>query len=378
MTAFYYFALLALLGAGCQKKPNLAPAIDPLSALAPPPMGATTYNDSLKKELALLEKLLEQKVDAKILNNIKDALLNGHKKGPWSDNSEEAYLINIYLALPELVHIKQDLTANQKLWYKSKFLFLRRRFIEAATLMSELLEKEPSMSVARNWRARALFFLGNPDMAIRELQKIVSQEPEASPDSLDALYLIGAITYESDDREAARIKPGIKAWNKYLKLADAEPALSKEITASLKELEQRLKGEAPVITQAPDIYVPNNSYSPQKNEILKAFNSEELLLAQKLCEQALGEKYDKDLAIIKARIFIKSGRIDEAAELFKQITEKDKSYAPGFHYQGMAFMMKGQIKEAITSWEQALKLDPAYAKSHNLEQRVAVAQNMLK
>ena len=69
--------------------------------------------------------------------------------------------------------------------------------------------------------------------------------------------------------------------------------------------------------------------------------------------------------------------MDEASNLFENIIKQDKNYAPGFHYRGMTFMMKGQIKEAIESWQEVLKLDAPYAKSHNLEQRITVAKNML-
>ena len=375
---YIYFALIALLGAGCQKKPALAPAADPLSILAAPPMGATTYNDELKKELGLLDKLLDQSLDPKILASVKEALMEGKTKNRWAESSNEAYLVKVFLALPELVHPKVALDAAHKLWLRSKFLFLRRRFIEAATGMSEVLKLDPNLTKARNWRARAIFFLGNPDLAISELNKIVESEAPRSEAHLDALYLIGAIVYESNDHDAKRIKPGIDAWNKYLSLSDTDPHIKSEIDKSLKELALRLKGEDKNLsTLAVDLFLPNPKYNAQKNAVLEAFKAEDLTLATKLCEQALAQNYDKDLAVIKARIFIKSGRMDEASNLFDKIIEQDKNYAPGFHYRGMTFMMKGQIKEAIASWQEVIRLDSIYAKNHNLEQRIAVAQNML-
>jgi len=377
--AYLYFAWLVLFGAGCQKKPALAPAADPLSILAAPPMGATTYNDELKKELGLLDKLLDQSLDPKVLSSVKEVLMEGKTKNRWAENSNEAYLVKVFLALPELMHPKEALDAADKLWLRSKFLFLRRRFIEAATTMSEVLRLNPAMTKARNWRARAIFFLGNPDLAISELQKIVESEEERSEARLDALYLIGAIVYESNDHEPKRIKRGIDAWNSYLGLSDTDPQIKSAIDKSLIELAQRLKGEDKnIVSLTPDLFMPNATYSPQKNAILQAFKDENFELAAKLCQQALNQGYDKDLAVIKARIFIKSGRMDEAANLFDQIIGKDKNYAPGFHYRGMTFIMKGQVKEAIASWREVLKLDASYARSHNLEQRIQVAENMLK
>jgi tetratricopeptide (TPR) repeat protein len=371
-----FFVIAGLYGAGCQKKPMLGAAGDPFSSLSPPPMGASIYNDELKKELLVLEKLLEHKLDAKSLETVTQALMTGtgHKK--YADGSEEAYLSRVFLALPELVHPKEELSPSRKIWFKAKLLFLRRRFVEAATGMSEVLKLEPNFNTARNWRARAIFFLGNPDLAINELNKIISNEPTHTEAHLDALYLIGAIVYESQDLDKKRLKGGIDAWHSYLRLSDPDPRMHQEITKSLSELSDRLKGDTKIQEILVDIFLPNDRYSENKNKILKSFNNEELLLAEKLCEQYLSSNYDRDVALIKARIYIKTGRIDEAAELFEKITKENQNYAPAFHYRGMAFMMKGHIKEAITSWEQALKLDTIYAKSHNLEQRIAVAKKM--
>ena len=301
MRVTLYFALITLLGAGCQKKPALAPAADPLSILAAPPMGATTYNDELKKELSLLDKLLDQSLEPKLLSHVKEALLEGKTQNRFALNSNEAYLVKVFLALPELVHPKEALDAKNRLWLRSKFFFLRRRFIEAATGMTEVLKLDPNFIKARNWRARAIFFLGNPDLALSELNIIIKSEPERSEARLDALYLSGAIVYESNEQDEKRIKLGVDAWNKYLVLSDPDPHIKTEINKSLKELALRLENNSQnLATLAPDLFLPNAKYSAQKNAVLQAFKEEDLSRANLLCEQVLAKNYDKDLAVIKS------------------------------------------------------------------------------
>jgi tetratricopeptide (TPR) repeat protein len=338
-------------------------------------MGASTYNDELKKELDFLDKIIKKQINPKIYNKIKDSLLKGNA-APYPKGCDEAYIREIFLALPELFHEKETLSETKKLWLKAKLLFLRRRFIEAATVMSEVLKKEPGMIIAQNWQARAFFFLGNPDLALRKLQTIVEENPPRSEAHLDALYLIGAIVYESQDLNKKRLQKGIAAWMSYMRLAEIEPKLKEELNLSIKELRSRFEHEELDIEKQ-DIFVAHKNYSAEKNSILESFNAESLLLAEKLCEQELTKKYDRDIALIKARIYIKTGRIDQACLLFDDIIKRDKLYVEAFHYRGMAFMMKGEIKEAISSWQDAQKLNPRYAEQHNLSQRISVAQKMI-
>lgn len=363
-----YF-LLALFLCSCQKKPALSPSADPLSAIEPPPMGATTYNDELKEELLLLDQILENREPQKI-ESVKKALMKGE---PGLDDK----LGKIFLAMPELVH-KQDLSPNRKKWFKAKLFFIRRRFVEASSLMSEVIAKEPDFYEAINWQARAIFFLGNPDLAREKLESIIKKAGESSSHGLDALYLLGAISFESNDIDEKRINSGIKAWSRYLALASPTPEMKKEIEDGLVELKKRLLGEkTDSASKTLDPFIERTSYSPEKNSILRAFAKEELLLALELAERQLKKSYDVDLVTIKARILLKTGRVEDAIRLYGEITKNNKQYAPGFHYQGMAFMMKGQPKDAVSSWQQVLKIDSAYALAHKLDQRIAVAQKMV-
>ncbi len=370
-------AWFCFLPSDCQKKPALAPSADPFSAIEPPPMGATTYNDELKKQLLILDELLDQKIDSQMLSKVTAALMSGNVDKLSKDaTSYESHLTKVLLTLPELVHPRENLSANQKLWLEAKFLFLKRRFIEAATKMTEVLQHEPNLAEVRNWRARAIFFLGNPDLAIAELNTIIKAFPAASAEALDALYLIGAIVFESNDTAAHRLATGIGAWEQYLERASPDPTMKKEILDSLVELRQRKESTARPATDL-DPFSPSETFTAEKNAVLIAFAKEELDLALNLADALLKKKYDRAIATLKARIFFKTGRTEEAANLFLAIVTKDASYAPGYHYQGMAFMMRGEPQHAIASWRKTVAIDPIYARTHNLSQRIATAEKMI-
>jgi tetratricopeptide (TPR) repeat protein len=378
MNNYICLLIIATTLIACQRKPNSGPASDNMSPLSPPPMGATVYNDELVSELKLLDDYFANKVSAKTVAVAKKALMEGDMamlSGPA--NTDEARLAKIFMATPEIVH-GPDLSDVRKKWVKGKFLFLQRRFVESSMLLSEVLKAEPDFHQARNWRARAIFFLGNPDLAFSELGLIANAK--VSPrEKLDALYLQGAMIYEMADADESRRKLGIAAWQNYLKLAAPDDEIAKEVTKSLAELKSRNDIKPATKPTTPnDIFSPQPGNSAEVNAALTAFGKEELLLAQELCERILKAKFDKVIALTKARILIKSGRMDEASALFKEIVTKEPKFAPAWHYQGMSFMLKGQVKEAIASWQKTFELDVSYAKSHNLDQRIAVAQGMVE
>lgn len=362
---------------GCQKKPTLGSAADPLAESEPPPMGATVYNDELKHELTLLDKVLDHTIDQKKLEQLKKALMSGEMSA-LSKDGEDKMLVNLLLTLPELIH-EQNFSDNRQQWLRGKLFFLRRRFIEASKLMTAVLANEPNFHEARNWRARAIFFLGNPDMAIKELTVITTKAGEKSPQGLDALYLIGAIVFESNELDKPRLTTGINAWTRYLELAKPTEQLSKEVTEGLAELALRKEGKhAQNSENSLDPFSPRDTYSSEKNAILRAFAKEELLLAKELCEYALKASFDPEIATIKARILFKTGQLDEALALFTEITNKNDRYAPGFHYRGMAYMMQGKPKEAVQSWKLAQKANATYAKAFKLDERIAVAEKLIE
>jgi tetratricopeptide (TPR) repeat protein len=368
---FFCFLLNA-----CQKPGQPSLAADNLSPLAAPPMGARVYNDEFKKELSALDEILDQKADKKALAKSKELLLKA-KVAPDFSPPQHDYFFRVLLTMPELIHLSA-FSSQDKAWHKAKFYFLRRRFVESAMMLSDVLEKDPNFHEARNWRARAIFFLGNPSLALKELSLIVEKN-KIGIARRDALYLMGAIVYEANDSDKDKLLLGTNAWLEYAKDPSLDEAAKKEVALGLQELSRRQKGELiKPIENTNDPFLPNERYAAEKNAILTAFMKEELLLAEELLEKAATNKQnDPELMVLKARILLKSGRPDEAMKLFSEASKRFKDYAPAFHYQGMAFMMTGKIKEAIASWQECSRLNQAYASHHRLSQRISVAESML-
>ena len=59
------------------------------------------------------------------------------------------------------------------------------------------------------------------------------------------------------------------------------------------------------------------------------------------------------------------GRVQVAAEAFKQVTDINPTYADGFSNLGATLQEQGKLEEAITSYKKALSLKPDYAEAYN-------------
>jgi tetratricopeptide (TPR) repeat protein len=371
----YIFGILLTFGAlSCQKKPAISAAADPLSSMSPPPMGASLYNDELKRELSTLDELLDKRLSLQRVMAVKKAFISG-RTGDKLNGFENDALASLYMRLPELVHRNEDFSPGDKLWFKAKLFFLNRRFVESSMILTEILKADPNFHQARNWRACCIFFLGNLDLALSELLLITKQTPKNSNNHLEALYLTGAIVYEANDLEERRINQGLKAWQAYLRLVQNDDAIYSEVKNGIAELSLRqAQGKNSLV--ALDPFSPNKKYGAAKNRALQAFIDGELVQALELCQKAQKAAYDRDIAIIEARLFLKTGRLMESVALFEQIVAKNPKYAPAFHYQGMAYMLKGEAPKAVSAWQKTLALDSVYGNNHNLKQRIEVAQKM--
>ena len=76
------------------------------------------------------------------------------------------------------------------------------------------------------------------------------------------------------------------------------------------------------------------------------------------------------------RVYVQTGRIDEALRSFGEAIKSDDSFMPAWHYNGMAHMMAGDPAQAVSSWEKIKQKDPDYFARFNLDKRVEVAKRM--
>lgn len=363
-------ALLLSITMACQKKPNISGSLDTMSELLYPPMGDETFNGEIKKELQLLDDIFDEKIDNNSILKLKNKLMVGEKL----ISPEEKVLGAIFLTLPELIYeIKHD-KAN-KSWFKAKYLFLKRRFAESLILLSGIEQNSPFFFKAKSFRARAIFFLGNPDRSITELLAVAQNNKASLDEKLDAYYLAGAIAHESDEIDEKLNHKAIEAWEKYLSLSDEKSQLHHEVKLSLAKLKERNLSKNQ--TENQDIFLPNKKYSQEKNNILLAFKEEKYQLALDQINK-LTVQDDKELFIVKARVFLKTFRTNEAFSLFEEAVKKYPTYAPAWHFRGMSFMLKGDTQKAIDCWKQVFKLDKNYGLKNKLDERISIAEKMLE
>ncbi len=76
------------------------------------------------------------------------------------------------------------------------------------------------------------------------------------------------------------------------------------------------------------------------------------------------------------RVYVQTGRVDEALRSFGESIKVAPDYMPGWHYNGMAQLLSGSPAQAVSSWEKIKAKDPAYFNDNNLAQRVEVAKRM--
>ncbi|MBL4818134.1 MAG: tetratricopeptide repeat protein [Deltaproteobacteria bacterium] len=209
-------------------------------------------------------------------------------------------------------------------YIQAEQLFEKHKFVESAHMLSKLLDEDPKLPRARNLLARSFFFLGNPDRSIQELQLTLTNAPIGSHDHLDALFLLGAVTLEAPDLSEDTRTKGQKAWELYLKVAQ-ESELQNQVKAGLAEMKALQK---------------------------------------------------PDKAVELARSYVQKQNASKALSIFRRTLKKHPSHVPAWHYQGMAFIMSGEPKQAVESWKEVLKRDPAYAKKFKLDQRIKIAENL--
>ena len=361
-----YILLATIFLTSCQKTAKLSVAVDNFSEMSAPPMGGDTYNDELKLQLNLLDRYFEKKLPAGLEERTKKALMTQTE----IKNLEEKALSKIYLTLPELL-MSNNLDSY---WLKAKFLFLKRRFIESSIMLSDILRNQPDFYQARNFKARCLFFLGNPHLAIKELEAIIKDKKVDQESLLDSLYLIGAMIHESSDNNLAFLKKAYDSWQQYLKIGE-NIEIKKEIIKSLADIKARIALEQnPLI----DIFSSQKSYSSAKNKALQAFKENDLKTSLEIIDNILQKTNDKTLLLLKARILFKDSQILLAEKIFNDLSVKYPSFVELWHYKGMFYMLQGNIEKAIESWEKVLKLNYNYGFYHDLKQKIIKAKQMIK
>jgi tetratricopeptide (TPR) repeat protein len=403
---------------GCDAPaPAVGRAADPAHAQGPAPWGSSTSNSELEKKRALLQDILDGKMTAEKLA----ARLNDDWPKLSIEERKDA-VTNVTAVLEDLTKSGQagkpvPPGPDREMAF-AQLYFSEYRFIEAATITSKVLDVAPTYPGARNLLARCFFFLHNRDRAIDELEFVLNN-PEQQKDRgevLDALFLLGAAVAETPGMSRENLQKGKGAWETYLKLAPPDAPSRKHIAAKMPEIEAGLRGEGrlaqplvPVDADAGDdeedgADAPSGPPMGGGGQFAGGpppeHRAEKLPKDATPLQRAVAEGWDaldvRDLATAEqklsaalkldgkspealtglARIYVQSGRADDAIANFDKAIALAPDYMPALHYRGMAKLLSGAPAEAVASWEQIRTKDPAYFARFNLDQRIAVAKQM--
>jgi tetratricopeptide (TPR) repeat protein len=219
------------------------------------------------------------------------------------------------------------------------------------------------------------------------------------------------------------MEKGLRAWQTYLKLAPKDSPMIEHVQKGLADIEAGLRGEGPLAQPLVPVQGGDDdgggadskgalgggnrgagpmqggaSSAPSAQNVKRRVDS--LPATATPVERLVAEGWDaldvKDLPTAEAklkealaanaasapaltglgRVYVQSGRIDEALRSFGESIKVAPDYMPGWHYNGMAQLLAGSPKEAVFSWEKIKEKDPQYFADNNLGQRVEVAKRM--
>lgn len=406
---------------GCLEQPGVGRAAAPSQASAPGPvMGSATTNAELTKKVAILEALLDGKMDA---GEAARAIDEQFRDLPAEEQEKRIGALREALAeAGRVTRGKPMVKGPARDMIIARLYFSERRFIEAATLLSRILDQDPRFPTARNLLARCFYFLGNPDRTIAELEFILNdpQQGKDVSERLDALFLIGAAVVEQPGTGRENLEKGLWAWESYLKEAPESPQRA-QVEEGLEEIRAGLRGEgrlaeAPVVQRQAAMHggqnvmggeasfdqpAPSGPMGPQGNRPppervknlppdatpyqravatgLDALDMGNIAAAEqelkKANELSAGQA---DVLVGLGRVYVQTGRIDDALRTFGEAIKLHPGYMPAWHYNGMAHMMSGDGRQAAESWEHIMKADPAYAQQYSLDKRAEVARRMAR
>lgn len=231
-----------LLLTACLEPSAVGRAADPAKAPGPAPWGSATTNKELEVKLKLLDEFLDGELTpAKLAARAEQAYpsLSVEER-----NAQVKSIADLMTQMQEAGHAGAKVTGLPREMAKADLYFAERRFIEAATILSRVLDQNPTFPNARNLLARCFFFLQNRDRTIEELEFVLNH-PEQSKDrdeTLDALFLLGASVAESPGMSRENLEKGQGAWELYLKLAP-DSTQRPHVEKGLEEIRAGLRGE---------------------------------------------------------------------------------------------------------------------------------------
>lgn len=344
-------------------------------------------------------------------------------------NQESAALLKQLDAMQkELAQRPKDHKVRMAL---GKLYYENERFLDAAVMFREALDTNPTDVDANKFLGNCLFFLGNPDMAVAQHDKVLA----AAPNDIDALFFLGAILVESRPQDRAALKRAGDAWARFLELAPTHPR-SKEIAEQLEVVRKAERGEitlgnpeaqaaqqqaqgggadgepqggdqgvmggtrsfdapgggaggAPAGggagpgarkgTRVPALRADASPLEKSRAQALDALDERRFVDAQQAAKEALLlAPDDPEMQVARARAMVQLGQAADAVRAFGEVIKKNPKFAPAWHYLGMAHMMNNDPARAAQTWRDLMAMDPAYAQANRLDTRAAMAERMAR
>jgi len=203
-------------------------------------------------------------------------------------------------------------------------LFQQGRFAEAAELLRQAVEREPS---ARNWKAYGVTLAAQEDY--RGAEPPLREACRLAPYDPDACYYLGRALYATDRYEeslaAMRKAEGVypRPWRVELALGQAHEALGQA-----KEAEKRFLA---AIRKAPPAPVTSDFDNPQVDYGLFLY---------------------------------RQGRLEEAIRQYEEGLARAPGSSRSRYQLGRALMQAGRMEEALTRLHEAVELEPGNKEAH--------------
>jgi len=197
-------------------------------------------------------------------------------------------------------------------------LFQQGRFAEAAELLRQAVEREPS---ARNWKTYGVALAAQEDY--RNAEPPLREACRLAPRDPDACYYLGRALYATDRYEdsiaAMRKAEGVypRPWRAELALGQAHEALGQA-----KEAEKRFLA---AVRRSPPAPVASDFDNPQVDYGLFLY---------------------------------RQGRLEEALQQYEEGMKRAPGSARARYQLGRALMQAGRMEEALKRLHEAIELEP--------------------
>ena len=323
---------------------------------------------------------------------------------------------NARAAFPELIRAADALPDNRDVQLKAtQVLLLARRYEDAKARAAALLTKNPNDVDALILRANAMAGLRDPEGATREIQEALKVEPTASGAfvSLGGIYMRTGEAKEAEAafRRALELKPSPETrlalanflWSS-ARYAEAEQELKEALKLDPRHLlanrmlatlyiatKRRAEAEQPLktiaeLTKAPgakfelaDYYVGTrreadarmllNELAADQSSFVRAegmlaaldYQTGKVKEAHARLDRLLARAPKEPAALLmRARWLLNEDKWDQALEASKAAVAVDPQSAMANYHLGVAHSIKGNVQDAIASYNEALRLNPRF------------------